>query len=32
MKNKVVIDTRRILNNKKLKINYYALGQGKLFN
>jgi len=28
MKNKVVIDTRRILNNKNLKIEYHALGKG----
>jgi len=30
MKNKVVVDTRRILNEKNLKIDYYALGRGQV--
>lgn len=29
MKNKVLIDTRRLLKNSKLKIDYYAIGQGR---
>ena len=29
MKNKLIIDTRRILNYKKLDIEYHAIGLGK---
>jgi len=32
MKNKKIIDTRRILDKSNLKIKYYAVGKGNLHN